>query len=83
VPNKVWEVYVYGDVPQCMEITAPTREAAINRAFSEIFNRLEMQAEVKTGEGNCETPSTPVGEQKAKSRPGSGPTPAGEGKEKK
>ena len=45
--NQVWDVHIYGDVPQCIEVTAPTREAAINRVLSVVLARLEFKAEVQ------------------------------------
>lgn len=80
--NQVWEVHIYGDVPQCMEVSAATREAAISRVLSDILARLEFKAEVQNPDAERETPCTPVGEQKANSRPGSTPTPGGEEKAK-
>jgi hypothetical protein len=80
--NQVWEVHIYGDVPQCIEVNAPTREAAINRVLTDILARLEFDAQVQNPDAEPETPCTPIGEHKAKSRPGSTPTPGGEGKAK-
>jgi len=80
--NQVWDVHVYGDVPQCIEVTALTREAAVARVVTDILARLTFDAQLQNPDADSETPCTPVGEHKAKSRPESSPTPGGEGKAK-
>lgn len=82
VRDQVWEVHVYGEVPECFEVHAPTREAALSRVVTDILNRLDFKAEIQNPDAESETPCTPVGEHKAKTAAGSAPTPAGEGKAK-
>jgi len=57
--KKMWEVHVYGDVPQCLELPAETPEAAVNEALQAVIDRLEFKAYLQgsaqaTEEGPCE-----------------------------
>jgi hypothetical protein len=47
-----YEVLIYGEVPQRLEVDAANGAEAIDRALEEIFERLELCAQ-KVGEEKC------------------------------
>ena len=42
--KKMWEVHIYGEVPQCLLVPAATAEQAVNDALADVLDRLEFKA---------------------------------------
>jgi hypothetical protein len=60
--KKMWEVYIYGEVPQCLEVPADTSEAAAAFALDDVINRLEFKPFAKgSDEARKDVPCQPVG----------------------